>query len=267
MHNAHTQSVNRGGHAPDPSISLQSESLQDSELPQLADGGIVADSTLISDSPEATGTLPGVTSMAGLPTTFSPSVDYWKLFQMPKAVKIMGRTSSITNSFINSIIPVVRPTVAEIHEALAILDMVEGVTCSYCGDGWTEWDHLRPLVLDKQPTGYISEIHNLVPACGKCNQSKGNKDWRQWMFGPAARSPKTRGVDDLESRAERLAAYEAWRPPTVVSFADLAGPDLWNQHQANHRQLMALMREAEVTASAIRSRVLETYLLVSDVES
>ena len=42
-------------------------------------------------------------------------------------------------------------------------------------------DHLRPLVKDKEPTGYISEIHNLVPSCGKCNQSKGNKEWKAWM--------------------------------------------------------------------------------------
>jgi len=36
--------------------------------------------------------------------------------------------------------------------------------CSYCGTPATEWDHLRPLVMNKKPTGYISEIHNLVPA-------------------------------------------------------------------------------------------------------
>jgi hypothetical protein len=30
------------------------------------------------------------------------------------------------------------------------------------------------LVEEKEPIGYISEIRNLVPVCGKCNQSKGN---------------------------------------------------------------------------------------------
>ena len=61
--------------------------------------------------------------------------------------------------------------------------------CSYCRDAASEWDHFRPLVKDKQPTGYITEIHNLVPACGKCNQSKGNKDWKTWMLGDAELSP------------------------------------------------------------------------------
>jgi 5-methylcytosine-specific restriction endonuclease McrA len=116
-------------------------------------------------------------------------------FQMPTPVSIMGRSSSITNSFINAIIPVVLPTEDELREALSILQMsADDLRCAYCGDRSTEWDHLRPLVVNQRPTGYISEIGNLVPACGKCNQSKGNKPWRSWMEGTAPQSPKTRGV-------------------------------------------------------------------------
>lgn len=37
------------------------------------------------------------------------AVSYLKLFKMPHPVKITGRSSSITNSFINSIIPIVAP--------------------------------------------------------------------------------------------------------------------------------------------------------------
>ncbi len=96
---------------------------------------------------------------------------------MPVPVKIMARTSSITNSFVNGIIPVIQPNDEEIVEALSILGMTpDTVCCAYCGDASTEWDHLRAIVKDRRPTGYISEIHNLVPACGKCNQSKGNKN-------------------------------------------------------------------------------------------
>src|SRR6478609_11845284 len=112
-------------------------------------------------------------------------IDYLRYFTMPRPVAITGRTSSITNSFINSIIPVVVPTRDEVKCALKILGMEERVDCAYCGDPYTEWDHLRPLVVDKRPTGYISEIHNLVPACGKCNQSKGNKSWKAWIQSTA----------------------------------------------------------------------------------
>ena len=93
-------------------------------------------------------------------------MEYLLLFKMPTSMKITGRSSSITNAFINSIIPVVLPTNEQVKEALGILGMdCDKFECSYCGSNASEWDHLRPLVLNKKPTGYISEIHNLVPAC------------------------------------------------------------------------------------------------------
>src|SRR4051812_27975243 len=109
-------------------------------------------------------------------------------FRMPSVQTMVSRKSSITNAFVNAIIPVVPPTVAEIAEALRILGMeAEDVRCAYCGDKSTEWDHLRPLVKARRPTGFISEIGNLVPACGKCNQSKGNSGWESWMRSMTAR--------------------------------------------------------------------------------
>ncbi|WP_177232204.1 HNH endonuclease [Agromyces sp. CF514] len=178
-------------------------------------------------------------------------------FAMPKPVRITGRSSSITNSFVNGIIPVIAPTEAQVDEALQILDMSEVVSCAYCGDTPTEWDHLRPLVVDKQPTGFISEIHNLVPACGKCNQSKGNKPWRAWMFSSARLSPATRGIPNLEQRAARLDDYERWEVPTRIDFRDVAGHDLWEQHWRNHAAIIAAMRNAEETVELIRARVTE----------
>ena len=76
-------------------------------------------------------------------------------------MKITGRSSSITNAFINSIIPVIKPSEEDIKEALNVLGMdKENFRCAYCGDGVTEWDHLRPLVINQKPTGFISEIQN-----------------------------------------------------------------------------------------------------------
>src|SRR5438105_7280917 len=114
-------------------------------------------------------------------------------FRMPSVQTMVSRKSSITNAFVNSLIPIIPPTKEEIHEALAILGMdADRVRCAYCGDRSTEWDHLRPLVVNRRPTGYISEIGNLVPSCGKCNQSKGNKNWLVWMQSSAQWCPKSR---------------------------------------------------------------------------
>src|ERR1035438_2073590 len=144
--------------------------------------------------------------------------------QLPSPTSVIGRASSITNAFINAIIPVDEPTQEEELEALSILQIDPGnIRCAYCGDKATEWDHLRPIVSNQEPTGYITEIANLVPSCGKCNQSKGKSHWRTWMQGSARLSPKSRGVPDITTRVERLEMYEAWRQPRRIDFA--AGVD------------------------------------------
>jgi hypothetical protein len=177
-------------------------------------------------------------------------------FQMPTPVSIMGRSSSITNSFINAIIPVVLPTEDELKEALSILQMcADDLRCAYCGDRSTEWDHLRPLVVNQRPTGYISEIGNLVPACGKCNQSKGNKPWRTWMEGTAPQSPKTRGVPDLDTKISRLLAYEQWRPVEPLHFDEIVGAEVWEQHWQNWQHVLDEMRESQKLAAQMRTTI------------
>lgn len=175
-------------------------------------------------------------------------------FKMPVPVKIMGRSSSITNSFVNGIIPCIKPSNEEIDEALRILDMDrESICCAYCGDSYTEWDHLNPLVVDKLPTGYISEIHNLVPSCGKCNQSKGNKNWREWILSSASLSPKSRGISDLNSRIHCLEEYEKLFEPIKIDFREIVDDDLWREHWANYESIIASMKEAQITSDKIKN--------------
>ena len=174
-------------------------------------------------------------------------------FQMPSPMKITGRTSSITNAFVNSIIPSIYPSDDEILEALNILDITpESVECAYCGDPSTEWDHLRPIVRDKQPTGYISEIGNLVPACGKCNQSKGNKYWHDWILSDARLSPKSKGVENLQTRIARLDAYEKWRSRPPLDFRSIVGDGTWSQHWQNHDRIVQVMRDSQHLADQIK---------------
>lgn len=187
-------------------------------------------------------------------------MDYLSLFRMPTPMKITGRSSSITNAFINSIIPVIQPTAEEVKQALEILGMTpDTFQCAYCGAVASEWDHLRPLVKDKKPTGYISEIHNLVPACGKCNQSKGNKDWKVWMTSSAELSPTARGIKDVAERIKRLDAYEKWNVPTKIDFEAVVGKETWSQHWQNWERVQSLMRESQELAAKINQRVASAY--------
>jgi len=173
-------------------------------------------------------------------------MDYHLVFKMPVPMKITGRSSSITNSFVNSIIPAFIPTDSEIEQALLILGMdLNTVECIYCGANHTEWDHLRPIVLDKKPTGYVSEIQNLVPSCSKCNQSKGNKAWDKWITGSAKLSPKSRKIRDLKHRIETLTNYTNWKTPTKIDFETELDTSLWAKHWNNCEEIQKLLIEAQ----------------------
>ena len=154
-----------------------------------------------------------------------------RVFRLPAKVTVKGRLSSITNAFVNGILPVIVPSSQEVAEALQVLgqDPTAILKCVYCSDPATEWDHLRPLIKYRKPTGFITEIQNLVPACGKCNQSKGNRDWRDWINSTARLSPKSRNKE-TESSARHLTAYENWRLPTCFNVEELLGSELWGRY-------------------------------------
>ncbi len=177
-------------------------------------------------------------------------------FAMPTAMKITGRTSSITNAFVNAVIPTIKPTDQEVEYALHVLGLDQNdLRCAYCGDKSTEWDHLNPLVQRQRPTGYISEIANLVPSCGKCNQSKGSHSWKSWIDGPARLSPKSRGVPSLQDKIARLEAFEKWRRPTIVDFVAVVTPELWQKHRDNHKKVIYAMQQSQETAEQIKTIV------------
>jgi hypothetical protein len=176
------------------------------------------------------------------------------VFRMPTPVSVLGRSSSITNSFINGIIPNRYPTEEDVAEALTVPQLdPDDLRCAYCGDKATEWDHLRPLISGQEPTGYISEIQNLVPACGKCNQSKGNSHWRSWMEGNAKLCPRVRCILDLDDRIARLELFEKWREPTRLNIPEMVGSQLWAEYRANWRDLLDAMRQSQVMSQKLKS--------------
>jgi hypothetical protein len=179
-------------------------------------------------------------------------------FQMPNPMGISGRSSSITAAFVSSIIPQVEPSDDEIRTALNILGMSsDEVKCAYCGANTTEWDHLRPLVKNQMPTGFISEIRNLVPSCGKCNQSKGNKYWKDWITSDAKFSPKSRHTPDLQKRIERLEKYESWGKVEPLNLRSMVDDAVWEEHWANWRNLLKAMAKAQSHAIKLREAIEE----------
>jgi hypothetical protein len=177
-------------------------------------------------------------------------------FQMPSVQTMVSRKSSITNAFVSAIIPVIVPTHDEIEEALRILGTEpHDVQCAYCGDKASEWDHLRPLVLDRRPTGYVSEIANLVPSCGKCNQSKDNKPWRDWMTSSARLSPTGRGIAGVADRIGKLEKYEKWRSPTRIDFESVLGRDGWEHYWSLCEAVIEQLRRCQDVAESLRAQI------------
>ncbi len=179
-----------------------------------------------------------------------------RAFRMPAVQSMKSRKTSITNAFVSAIIPVVHPSDDEILEALRILGMTpESIECIYCGDKCNAWDHLRPIVVGRRPTGYISEIANLVPACQPCNSSKGNSPWKQWMLGDAPQSPKTRGAARLQERSSRLEAYERWRVPTLIDFETILGRETYTGYWQELDRIITELERSQAMADALRLTV------------
>jgi len=178
-----------------------------------------------------------------------------------KNPRITSRKTTLTGLFFVTLTPSVPPTDDEVDEALDVLGMKRGqCVCAYCGGRKSEWDHFRPIVLNRQPTGYITEIANLVPSCGKCNQSKGNAHWRKWMLSPTAtHSPTKLGVPDIEERMRRLGQFETWRTPIQIDYATIFGAEKWAQHMKYLDDILQLMAKAEIGAEHLR-KLVESHL-------
>jgi hypothetical protein len=166
--------------------------------------------------------------------------------------KITNRSSSITNSFVQAIIPSLEWTPEEEAEALSILDISkEDFRCAYCGNQATDWDHLRPMVKNKRPTGYINEIRNLVPSCGPCNQSKSGADWHSWML----KSKRTKNLPDLNERIDRLRKFVEWGKVEPINIQDLIDESSWKIHWSNHDAIQNQMKESQIHAARIKAAI------------
>lgn len=173
-----------------------------------------------------------------------------------KARKITHRISSVTNGFVQAILPDAIPDADEQKNVLAILEIDhDRMTCAYCGDKAQHWDHLNPYVRNKQPSGYLNNAHNLVPACGPCNASKSGHDWKRWMLGAAKGSPATRKVSDLQVRIERLDALEKATALKPVDLSAIVPSELWSSYWARRKQIEDLLFDAQREAELIKAYI------------
>ena len=120
---------------------------------------------------------------------------------MPTKSNLKGRSSTISNAYAISITPYIVPTSEEVENSYAALQIQSG-QCAYCLGEGTGKDHLKPLVRNGMPTGYITSIQNLVPCCSACNSSKGAKEFRLWYLSDEnINRLKAKGLDDKKYKS------------------------------------------------------------------
>ncbi|MFA5161249.1 MAG: HNH endonuclease [Elusimicrobiales bacterium] len=168
------------------------------------------------------------------------------IFRMPTKPSIIGRSSSMTNAFIAAVMPYIVPTDVEVRDVLQRLGMDErNIHCAYCGGKHTEWDHLKPFVENRKPTGYYTCIRNLVPACGKCNQSKGNKNWHEWM------RKKHSATEGFEGRFHRLEEYERWGQISPLPIEKILDAKIWDAYFSQCNKIVEAMKAAQDEADKL----------------
>jgi len=180
--------------------------------------------------------------------------------KLPTTIKITSRTSSITNAFINGIIPSIKPSPELIAKALSILEMDSNdVRCAYCGDEAIQFDHFEPIVMDQRPRGFITEIYNLMPCCSTCNSSKSGSNWYEWIMGFSPKSPRGRNKSDIENRIMKIKKYEEWckQYVTEIDIEKIIGKEDWDLHWKNHDELLEMMKEMQDHSDKIKQKIQE----------
>lgn len=175
-----------------------------------------------------------------------------------RPLKITSRISSVTNGFVQSIIPHTEPCSITEGRVLAALGIdPDAKTCVYCGAPARHWDHLNPLVRNKRPSGFLNVAENRVPACDECNTSKSGGSWKRWMTGSAKGSPASRGVDDLDRRVANLEAFEQAFGVAAEDLEAIVGVELWDDYWRMRQEIEERMFEAQSLADRIRTRITE----------
>lgn len=181
------------------------------------------------------------------------------------APRIRTRLSAVTNSFVQAILPGSAPTEAQMSQTLRQLGQSwTNRSCVYCGARSTDFDHFQAIVRGRRPSGYLNEARNLVPACGTCNQSKGSRDWRDWMLGEAKNSPTSRKIPDIEERLELLDAFAEWASCRAGDLVRHVEPQLWRSYWNKLDQIESLMLNAQVEADRVRRQIEEGLAAAND---
>ena len=165
-------------------------------------------------------------------------------FKLPTKSDLKGRSSTISNAFAISITPWIKPTDREIEEFYKKLKIEKG-KCAYCLGKGNSMDHLKPLVAKGLPTGYITNINNLVPCCSACNSSKGNKDFCEWYLSAKNKERLLKEGLTNEQIAERYSIIMDFikEVENPLNYEEILGEELWNEYLRRKTKMLQELKE------------------------
>ena len=177
-------------------------------------------------------------------------------FKMPTKSTLRQRKSTIANAFAISITPYIKPTNKEIENLLELLKIDDG-KCVYCLGRATTTDHFRPLVEHSNPTGYISDVNNLVPCCSTCNSSKGKKKWDEWYLSEKNLNRLlSLGLTNIEinERYQILKKYSDIGEHKL-NYKEIVGEDMWNEFLQRKNKLNKMLDENQIFCDRLNLRI------------
>ncbi|MDP4230413.1 MAG: hypothetical protein Q8916_08440 [Bacteroidota bacterium] len=139
--------------------------------------------------------------------------------------------------------------------------------CIYCETKIANcWDHFYSVRSKDKGIINANSITNLVPACGSCNDSRGNKDWRKWIESSAKGSPKSKRVNRRKLNAIicNIQNYEKTYRQSFVNYQKLLSHKdnkkllgLNRKYEGFRSKILMILEDAQATANDIRM-ILET---------
>lgn len=177
-----------------------------------------------------------------------------KKFKLPTKSDLKSRASTISNAFAIAITPYIYPSEEEISNFLTELCLKQG-QCAYCLGKANAMDHVKPLVKNGLPTGYKTEIRNLVPCCSACNSAKGAQDFATW-YKSAKNVARLHleGLTDtqIEERFEAISRYID-KIPQPIDYKTMLGDDMWNEYLHRKEEMISLLKENQVFCNKLNS--------------
>jgi hypothetical protein len=121
--------------------------------------------------------------------------------------------------------------------------------CVFCGKSASSWDHLYPVVKDREFHGYGNWLGNLVPCCTNCNSQKRGNTWSDFL-----KSSDPKNFQAKERMLEKY--YRKYGRPRITpsKISVLCGKDI--RHLSKLREeIFQRMKQADRVASTIHEKL------------